>query len=171
MKYPVERVLFEETYLIHPETNILALEFAIMDCEEELLPGLRNFIQDFPFINSGNSRAVFRKNQDWVIKYPLSLKGILDNRREALFQKNYSFPLAKAHFELVNGIQVLIMEFIEELEIVRPSSFPDSNWAEHTKLKDSKGNILDIPEWVHNVDCMQVGLDKKGRLVAFDFAG
>ena len=100
-------------------------------------------------IGEGRGRRVFLlpsgKN---VIKVPLNEDGIHDNMAEAFrFRKQRKawFPLARC---MMWG-QYLIMEYIEPVY--------------------GFGDLMKQYNWVGMVDCCQVGYNRAGKLVAFDY--
>jgi hypothetical protein len=99
----------------------------------------------------GRNRATFIIH-DYVIKCPINESGIHDNYNEAEIYKQYGnseiapFPLAKCHLLTTNDIPMVLMEKVE----IKPF---DEAW----------------PRWVDFVDCQQVGYNKNGLLVAYDY--
>lgn len=93
-----------------------------------------------------------------VFKVPIDIDGFRLNDWEASlssFQAGtpYEIPLAKSRHLLGVEIPIVVMEKVQELT-----------------LKEIESLFGYIPNFVHSVDMGQVGLNKKGKLVAFDYA-
>lgn len=101
----------------------------------------------------GRTRAVFDRGDGYVIKVPLNGEGYMASNTE----KRYSemddpyIPVAKCWYEddysvTKEGFGVLVME----------------------KVKITRADYKNMPDWVMAVDCGQVGYNKAGELVAYD---
>lgn len=108
-------------------------------------------VSQLKFLGEGRNRAVYLlpsgKN---VIKIPLNDDGINDNLTEEYryrFQRKTWYPLARCR--LLNGSHNLIMEYVE---------FPNS----YCELRE-------IHSWIDFVDCWQVGYNRAGKVVAYDY--
>lgn len=107
------------------------------------------FFAGFKILNQGSFREVYRRDKI-VIKVPMNVDGVVDNRMEARAYKHYgnkptSLGIHLAPCRLLkNGC--LLMPY------VKPLPFNKS-----------------LPEWVEMVEGDQVGA-YKGRVVAFDYA-
>ena len=103
-------------------------------------------------IGEGRNRRVYLLPSGLnVIKVPLNDDGITDNCLEDhrfRLQRNKWFPLARCRL-LDFTKYYLIMEYV-----VAPESY--------LELRDENG-------WIDEVDCWQVGLTRKNKLVAYDY--
>jgi hypothetical protein len=103
-------------------------------------------MKTFEYLGSGRHRAVYRHG-NYVIKIPLSDYGISDNYYEATIYKEYGYDkgyIPYARCRLLGTI--LIMEYLEPVK-----SFDN------------------LPEWTMAVDCTQVGYNRHGKLLAYDY--
>ena len=100
----------------------------------------------FKLIGIGRNRKVY-EHGDYVIKVPLNKKGEADNMYEAeTFKKEGDKGYIKyARCRLLKNYLVMI------------------------KLKTDIGSNHKLSEWTDWVDCAQVGYDKKGNLLAYDY--
>jgi hypothetical protein len=108
--------------------------------------------REYTFLGVGRSRAVFLgPNKLFVVKIPINEEGELANcREERLYKKEKNRPDSHwARCRLYPGTMILIMEYVESI---------------HDIPGEKK-----LPKWVFNIDCAQVGFNKKGKLVAYDF--
>lgn len=94
------------------------------------------------FIGDGRNRKAYR-HKGYVIKVPLNVFGMLDNEIEAKAFKRYGEEFPYARCKLI-GV-CLVMEYVE-----------------HTWEKN-------LPDWVMSIDCGQVGYNRKGKLLAYDY--
>lgn len=103
----------------------------------------------------GRNRIVFMTSKGFVIKLPLNQGGCGDNEWESSVSScpdSTGRQLARTRFHCINGIIVLFMETVNHLadeEIIRLFG--------------------EIPWWVDGIDCGQVGINRKGKLVAYDY--
>lgn len=110
------------------------------------------FSDRLEFLAAGRNRNVYlSRSGKYVVKVPLNLFGDCDNHLEAnrFYRKDGFFGpghLARCRMAKLGGTWCLIME------IVKPSF------------------AKDLPDWTEGVDCQQVGYNRKGKLVAYDFA-
>lgn len=104
------------------------------------------FINSFcgkPAVGYGRHRITFRLNEKWVVKIPIHELGYSDNKYE-YFKYTTNRESIYAKCRMING--VLIMEH------VRPAV-----------------SYANLPDWVYDIDSLQVGYNKNGRLVAYDY--
>lgn len=99
------------------------------------------------FLGAGRHRAVYRRGR-WVYKVPINEQGDFDNYREAWFYsktrgKDFNGEYARCRM-LKNGW--LVMEYVEPVP---------------PKL---------APKWADFIDCQQVGTNRRGNVVAYDYA-
>lgn len=94
------------------------------------------------FIGEGRNRRVY-KHKGYVVKIPINEYGLADNEFEAQTFKKWhkEFPYARCRMVGV----CLVMEYVE-----------------HTFEKK-------LPEWTMSVDCGQVGYNRDGKLLAYDY--
>lgn len=109
----------------------------------------------FELIGDGRNRRVFRHG-NYVIKLPLNNKGVDDNYHEASVWRKYGHSrgyINYARCRLLGGI--LVMQYVGYLG----------------KLSDKDGyiHLHNIPEWAYAVDCWQVGYNRFGNIVAYDY--
>lgn len=104
--------------------------------------------KSFKFLGEGRNRITFlTPSGKYVVKVPLNEAGVYDNWKESKSCKS-DFNLMREHKARCRMLGfMLVMEFVEE-----------------------KISRDDLPEWTCWVDCGQVGLTWKGKLVAFDYA-
>ena len=111
-------------------------------------------------VYSGRNRNVFRMPGGYVVKIPTCMDGIADNDWEGSLsnsEEGTGFDIgyiqyARTRMGYYKDIPIVFMEYVEFL----PSS----------KIKERYGKQ---PDWCWSVDCGQVGSNKYGRLVAFDY--
>lgn len=103
------------------------------------------------FLGSGRHRAVFLlKSKNSVIKIPLNEDGVVANAQE---YRNYlASKTSNGHIIYVARCRpfyhCLLMEYVNPID--------------KTKI------IPTLPDWAYWVDNLQVGLNKKNKLVAYD---
>lgn len=111
------------------------------------------------FLSYGRHRIVFRHG-NYVVKVPLNEEGLYDNWRERNVWLNRS-PRNYCKYARCRmwGI-ALVMQY---------ATFPGP-------LSDDKGykgyvSILTpgVPKWIYAVDCGQVGYNRFGEIVAYDY--
>lgn len=108
------------------------------------------------FIGQSRHRAVWRHG-NYVIKVPVCEEGVHDNLHEAhVWQirdhKRYSWA-KYARCRLIGVI--LVMEY---------ARYPGP-------LSEESGHIpfKKCPEWAYFIDCQQVGYNRRGEIVAYDY--
>ena len=111
-----------------------------------------NFFKEFidakrlKFIGEGRHRAVFKtRSGRYVVKFPVGEGGELANYREARDFKESGDRLARCRIIVLQGVECLVMEFVTM----------------------AKGPL---PSWVDFIDCQQVGITRRGELVAYDWS-
>lgn len=106
-------------------------------------------------ILSGRNRNVFIMN-GYVIKLPRNIYGAIDNEWEGCISNANDDPeeirYARTRLAYFNGVPIIFMEYVE--------------YASNEKMKTVLGKV---PSWTLSVDCGQVGFNKKGKLLAFDY--
>ena len=102
-----------------------------------------------PPFPTGRHRAVFSNGRN-VFKYPINDYGFHDNAWEYRKYSNRtdkSFPMARCRIIDIKEIPILVMEFVEQVPYGK-----------------------DMPSWADFIDSQQVGWNKKGDIVAYDYA-
>lgn len=103
----------------------------------------------FEHLGTGRQRAVFRLNEDCVLKVPISAEGQISNWVEAhTYQSSRNETpciYAACRPSLFEDLPCLEMEFVEQ-------GCPDP-----------------APDWTDFIDCRQIGWTRDGRLVAYDY--
>lgn len=109
---------------------------------------LKKLNEKYEYIGRGRNRIVFKsKSGKYVIKVPRNIEGNGDNFRETK-KEDFGFPVPKSRRIILDDFCCVIMEYVE-----------------HVSFKDTKA-----PSWVSWIDCGQVGHNRKGELVAYDYA-
>lgn len=122
-----------------------------MDIEQAYI---RFSTRGYKLVGIGRNRAVFSK-AGYVVKVPINYNGIIDNEWEAAHCGNARegcVQHARTRSAFLGGLQLCLMEFVE-----------------YATTEDIIERIGHEPSWVWGVDCGQVGWNRKGKLVAFDF--
>jgi hypothetical protein len=111
----------------------------------------------FEYIGDGCSRSVYRHG-NYVIKLPLDDYGISANAREAHRWKKYGYSgeIPYARCRLLPNSGILVMEYARY-------TIPGKT------LPDGFVPYEEAPDWTKWVDCQQVGYNRTGRLVAYDY--
>lgn len=102
----------------------------------------------YQLLGVGRNRVTFLlPSGKYVLKIPRNDSGVWDNHHEARLSGTWNYARCK----LVNlcGIWCLVMEYL--------------NCETIYKEYDS------LPDWTIGVDCCQVGYNRKGKLLAYDF--
>jgi len=109
---------------------------------------LQKYRKKYTLIGEGRHRAVFEKDENWVIKVPMDEYGLNDQYHERnTYQKEKDSGLyAACYIEHDDDLPLLIMERVNPV----------------TDYKN-------LPKWTYHIDCQQVGYTSDGRLVAYDF--
>lgn len=109
-------------------------------------------------IDSGSFRVVFEGPNNTVIKLPTHLGGIIHNLYEIFSHEGYYyiyFPTAHTEFHELTEIfhiPIISMEKVDQFIDLEAALEDDEN------------------EWIQDIDGMQVGRNKEGKIVCFDFA-
>jgi len=112
---------------------------------------LENKSKAWKFIGEGNDRKVYQLPSGNVIKIPIPhTNGEFVNCREDYLWKNrINYDEQFARCRLIPGTFLLVMEFV--------------------KTFSCSSDYKNLPNWCSYIDCSQVGLNKKGKLVAYDY--
>lgn len=104
--------------------------------------------EDFKLIGEGRNRLTYLSpSKKYVIKVPKNPEGIRNNFFEARDCKKDSWLYRNQKAKCRMWGYLLVMEYVKPVY-----------------------NFWELPNWILTVDCQQVGYDRKGNLVAFDFA-
>lgn len=127
-------------------------------------------MRGFILLGEGRNRQVWRRG-NYVFKFPLNQYGVSDNNHEAQvyqlsLRKKLYCKYARCRLVLPWGT-VLVMEFAG---YPGPGSRPVTN----AEGKDDptyhyiswKNNL---PTWCNSIDCGQVGYNRAGKIVAYDY--
>lgn len=114
---------------------------------------IENLKEKYQCLGVGRNRIVFKlRSGNYVLKFPLGCSGEADNDWEGCIVTNKNkFPddknrirTPKTKWINYNGFICVLMEYLnEDIEIK--------------------------PEWANRIDDGQVGVNKKGQILAFDF--
>ena len=108
-------------------------------------------IDGYEIVGRGNTRLVIRrKGHNWVLKIPVRAGGISDNCLEGKRYRINELPQvrkAKAKCVTVCKLPIVIMEWVN----IDP--------------------VIQMPAWAYHVDSEQVGINRRGQIVAFDYGG
>jgi hypothetical protein len=107
----------------------------------------------FQYLGSGRNRAVWRHGS-FVVKIPLNEKGEHDNYHEARISKS----------DTVSGISYARCRLLGSILVMQYARYQGP-------ASDSDGYIpaQNLPAWASYVDCQQVGYNKAGKIVAYDY--
>jgi len=119
----------------------------------------------FEFIGYGRNRIAFlSQSKKNIIKIPITQGGVADNTHEHISWSKFRKKLVPiARCRLLKNSVILVMELI-----TRPYHPYDPNVLDNQRNKNFDDLIKQNP-WIDFVDCGQVGLNRKGQLVAYDF--
>lgn len=122
-----------------------------MDTIQKLInKTIKELRSKYEVIGEGHNRIVFLKDDDWVIKCPLNEDGLNDNISEARRYRQFGdtdlVKYAECKMFFLNDINCL------EMERVYPISKSER------------------PDWADYVDGGQVGKNKDGKILAYDYA-
>ncbi len=110
-------------------------------------------------VHAGRNRVVFVLPHGYVVKLPRNTAGSADNLHEAntsRFERCFAgkhgseVTVAKCRAVCYNGFYVGLMEYVKHINIFRTEE-------------------ITVPLWAFRLDCAQAGLNKAGKLVAYDY--
>lgn len=111
-------------------------------------------MREWEYIGEGRNRAVYRHG-NYVVKVPLNVYGVGDNYHEYhVFRHPERYDYCSyARCRLMG--QLLIMQYAR---FVGP-------------LSDETGYIpyANAPKWADTIDCNQIGYNRFGQIVAYDY--
>lgn len=99
----------------------------------------------------GNSRATYI-SKNFVFKLPMSEEGAYQNEEECTLLSDDYWQFAKT--KLIDADSALIC----------------MERADHASYNTIIERLGHLPDFVSGIDCSQVGFNRKGQLVAYDFA-
>lgn len=130
-----------------------------MDNSPDLLALYNRYIDKAKKMTYGRNRAVFFFDK-FVVKLPMNWGGVGDNDWEGSVSNGPEETLSDGHVRFartrlvyINQYPVLFMERIDHVP--------------YNKLRKMYKNK--VPNWVDYVDCQQVGFNRSGKLVAYDY--
>ena len=107
------------------------------------------------YIGPGRHREVWHRG-NYVIKIPLCMNGLSDNFHErSVWSKHRDHGYIKYASCRMVGNFLLLMEYARFVG-------PDSDETGYFTYSKS-------PEWGYSIDCGQIGYNKRGRIVAYDY--
>jgi hypothetical protein len=144
---------------IHPESSEEFLKYVEnIFGQGELLDIHKYMCEKYGLPKIGTGRVAYISKKV-VFKVPIDIDGFRLNDWEASLVSlhagtPYEIPLAKSrHFFGSQDIPIVVMEKVKEMSL--------------SEIKEMFG---EIPSFVSAVDMGQVGLNSRGKLVAFDYA-
>lgn len=127
--------------------------------EEIMVPLHKHFAKRAIGFTSGRNRNVFIMPRGYVVKLPRCCDGIGDNDWEGSISNSLEsigdddyVQYPKTRLIYYKEIPIL---FMEKVKPITPKETVEIFGYE--------------PDWVNSVDCGQVGVNKHGRLVAYDY--
>ena len=145
---------------INPEENEDAADVLWIDELEEFLePFHRRYADRALSAHPGRTRNVFVMPNGYVVKIPKNLDGFADNdwegsvsnSEESLGSDDF-VQYARTRLAYLDECPIVFME-----EVV------------HASEKEIEKRLGFVPDWVGSVDCGQVGFNRAGLLVAYDY--
>lgn len=118
------------------------------------------------FINNGSSRAVYKLNNDYIVKIALEKEGILQNNFEIESYEKYGYTGLFAEIQAY-GQYIVIMEYVE-IDNENLDMMADEYFEELDQLYEEVYNAIGglIGE---SGDNYQIGINKKGDVVIYDY--
>lgn len=108
--------------------------------------------REYRYLGEGRHRAAFlTPSGNFVIKVPIDEMGFVDNFREYRMWRQIDKWMPKEHLarcKLHQSSGILVMEAVD-----LAYEYP-----------------VDGTDWIGFIDCGQVGYNRRGRLVAYDYA-
>lgn len=124
---------------------------------EKMLPGItqlfNRYIPRATGVTSGRNRVVFHMGR-YVVKLPMNYGGVADNDWEGSVRHSQDpreAKYARTRMVYFGEIPVVFMEYVKS-----------------TGYSDLR-NLGPVPKWVDGIDCQQVGFNRRGQLVAYDY--
>lgn len=139
---PYEELVMQEA-LIHAEKSVRGVSALIA-----------RFQRRARSVMLGTNRITFMMGK-YVVKLPRNLNGVADNDWEGSVRHSPHPEMpkyARTRLIYVGEIPVLFMEHVER-------------WS-YPQLEAKLGKV---PAWVDGIDCQQVGYNRHGQLVAYDY--
>jgi hypothetical protein len=126
--------------------EILKEDPSYQECINEIYKFFKLYESQLKFIGEGRNRICYL-HKGYVIKLPKNIEGLFDNSYESRSFLIKDYP--KARCKLLKQ-SILVMEYVRD-------------------YYDCGLESSNLPDWAGFVDCMQVGLNKKNELVAYDY--
>lgn len=140
-------------------------------------------------LGKGRHRRAYLTPNGYVVKVPRWIDGEEANILEAKAWKNrHDESYLKKTLNLINGAKlarcrlipstyILVMEFVwpngdGEIGGALSQRFQDAeeHWPAWARNRFQHVDSEDLPIWAQWLDCQQVGFNRKGELVAYDYA-
>lgn len=108
---------------------------------------------DLQMLGYGRHRITFKLSDKYVLKVPYVEDGVYDNHQEVKLYNRFreAGKCARCRIVKLYNLPCLIMEMVTPFVYGKT---PGEDW----------------PEWSNYVDCGQVGVTRKGNVVAYDYA-
>ena len=129
------------------------------------------------YLGGGASRLAWLLPSGNVIKYPRNKWGIADNQLEATIWKDRFDPeKVRAHY-IANDLWCESNhewhQVVSEFKFARCRLIPNTYLLvmEYVACWNARGELRDdLPRWARHMDGAQVGYNRNGELVAYDYA-
>lgn len=113
--------------------------------------------------------------QDLIARLRARCERVEYGRHRMVFVcRNVVYKLAiRQEFECDNTSELFMFERYGSCGTFAPCKLVSINGVDNVLVMrrlEPADETDNLPEWVMSVDCQQVGYDKKGRLMAFDYA-
>lgn len=127
----------------------------------------------FTLLGEGRMRRTFlAPHKRFVLKFPTYEAGLHGNRSEAALYQQFKNKPDHSRYGIVYAPCRLIQDAILMMWAVK-ESFGESDGDRQAERNQRDIRFSDyrrnLPSWVNEVDCQQVGYLQNGRLVAYDY--
>ncbi len=128
--------------------------------------------RSYILLGEGRNRQVWRRG-NYVFKFPMNTYGVDDNYHEAeTYKRSLSEPMycqyARCRIVLPYGT-VLVMEFAGYPGPgTKPFTLSDGT-VDDTYHGIMWSHMRHLPAWCDSIDCGQVGYNRAGKIVAYDY--
>ena len=110
----------------------------------------------------GRSRVAFEFST-YVVKLPITYGGIGDNDWEGSISNNPDLPPNDYQIQYARTRLVYLKDRLDSIPIVLMEK------VEFATVKEIVARLGKEPRWCWSVDCGQVGWNRQGKLVAYDY--